>query len=216
MEENKGMAQVSQEDLREFKAWKEEKERKERKQKELSAYEEMVDNAIKERIGVFVRLSKDLAKIKTDTFETFSSLIDMKREICKVKAGGQRSHTFTSKDGKSRITLGVTVSDNFTDLAETGIEKVKEYIQSLSKDAESQALVSMVLDLLSKDQKGNLNANKVIQLRKVAKDTGNKDFIEAVALIERAYCPQVSKTYVRAEMRGENEVGADPLVCHRG
>ena len=202
--EEKDMAQVSQEDFQAFKAWKEEKERKERRQQELSAYEELVDKAIEERMGVFARLSGELAKIKADTFETFASLIAMKREMCKVKAGGQRSHTFTSKDGKSRITLGVTVSDNFTDLAETGIEKVKEYIQSLSKDEDSKALVSMVLDLLSKDQKGNLNANKVIQLRKVAKETENKDFIEAVALIERAYSPMVSKTYIRAEVRGEN------------
>ncbi len=62
----------------------------------------------------------------------------------------------------------------------------------------------MVLKLLSRDSKGTLKASRVMQLRRIAEDTGNERFIEGVKLIEESYQPAVSKLFIRAEKKNDN------------
>ena len=64
----------------------------------------------------------------------------------------------------------------------------------------------MVLKLLAKDAKGTLKAQRIIQLRKIADNSGNDRFIEGVRIIEEAYNPIPSKTYVQAQVK--NAMGA--------
>ena len=89
-------------------------------------------------------------------------------------------------------------------MAEDGVVKVKEFIQSLAKDDESRILVDSILKLLSKDQKGTLKASRVIQLRKMAEASGSDLFIEGVRIIEESYRPVISKQFIRAEYKNEN------------
>ena len=86
-----------------------------------------------------------------------------------------------------------------------GIAKVKDFIGSLAKDDESTMLVRAILKLLSKDQQGNLKASRVMQLRKMAEESGNETFIDGVSIIEQAYNPIVSKYYVRAEYKNDKQ-----------
>ena len=117
-----------------------------------------------------------------------------------------QSHTFTNSEGNKRIVLGVYVTDGYLDTAEEGIAIIREYIESLATDEKTKALVGMVMKLLAKDQKGTLKASRIIQLRKIAEDTGNDRFLEGVKIIEEAYSPAISKTYIRAEYKNDNGV----------
>ena len=105
-----------------------------------------------------------------------------------------------------RLTLGVNTIDGYRDTVEDGIAMVKAYIESLAKDETSKALVNAVLRLLSRDQSGNIKASRVLQLRKMAEETGNERFIEGVQIIEESYQPTETKKYIRAEYK--NEKGA--------
>ena len=58
--------------------------------------------------------------------------------------------------------------------------------------------------LLAKDQKGTLKASRVLQLRKMAEETGNEQFIEGVRIIEESYQPTVTKQFIRADVKGDN------------
>ena len=100
--------------------------------------------------------------------------------------------------------LGVYVTDGYRDTVEDGIAIVKEYIESLAKDEKTKALVSMVLRLLARDAKGTLKASRIVQLRKVAMETGDERFMEGVRIIEESYQPEVSKQFIRAEIRDNN------------
>lgn len=53
---------------------------------------------------------------------------------------------------------------------------------------------------------GKVKASRVMQLRKMAEDSGNEMFLDGVRIIEQAYRPVQTKTYVRAEYK--NEAGA--------
>ena len=134
-------------------------------------------------------------------FGNFDAILKMKAEILGLTKDDQRSHTFTNSDSTLRITLGVNCIDGYRDTVEDGIAMVKAYIESLATDDKSKVLVSAVLRLLSRDGQGNLKASRVLQLRKMAEESGDERFIEGVKIIEESYQPTVTKRYIRAEYK---------------
>ena len=84
---------------------------------------------------------------------------------------------------------------------EGGATIVKEYIESLAQDDRSQQLVKMVMSLLARSANGALKASRVVRLHKLADESGDQRFIEGVRIIEAAYRPAISRTYIRCEVR---------------
>lgn len=192
-----------------FEEFKKEKLRKEQQAlaKEMrKEYTSLVDEEIAHTIPELIKLSGEIAALKTRIYGNFKAVLDMKSELFRLNKGKEidvKSNTFTNTEGTMRITLGAYLLDNYLDTAEDGVAIVKEYISSLAKDDESQALVNMVLKLLAKDAKGTLKAQRIIQLRKIANESGNERFIEGVRIIEEAYNPIPSKTFVTAQIKDE-------------
>lgn len=198
---------MSAEERQEFEAFKAAKAKKEAEQKakeQRELYSKMVDEEIENSIPELSSLSEQIKTTKETVYGNFKTILEMKQEIfaSKIK-DSQRSHTFTNSEGNKRITLGVYVTDGYRDTVEEGIDIVKEVISGFANSAETEALVKMVLKLLSRDAKGTLKASRIVQLRKIAEESGNDRFIEGVKIIEEAYQPAVSKQYVRAEMKDE-------------
>ena len=165
----------------------------------------MVDEEIERTLPQLLQLSAQIKEVKQRVFDSFKSVIAMKEELFKSRLNdNQRSHTFSNTAGNKRIKLGVYVTDGYLDTVEDGIAIVKEYIESLAKDEKSKALVNMVLRLLSRDAQGTLKASRIVQLRKIAEETGNDRFLEGVRIIEESYRPSVSKQFIRVETRNEN------------
>ena len=207
MAENKEAVMMTAAEKEAFEAFqkaqaKKEAEQKAKEQREL--YSKMVDEEIENSIPELSSLSEQIRTTKETVYGNFKTILEMKQEIfaCKVK-DSQRSHTFTNSEGNKRITLGVYVTDGYRDTVEEGIDIVKEVISGFANSAETESLVKMVLKLLSRDAKGTLKASRIVQLRKIAEESGNDRFIEGVKIIEEAYQPAVSKQYVRAEVKDE-------------
>jgi hypothetical protein len=192
-------------ELAEFRAYRDAKAKAEAKARDRDSYRQLVDETVNDVFPGLMEVSEGLRDVKDKTYEVFACALDLKGSIFEVKAD-QRSHTFTNIAGNRRIILGDYLNDAYDDTVEEGIAKVKEFIGSLAKDDDSRMLVKAVLKLLSKDQKGNLKASRVMQLRKMADDSGNGMFIEGVRIIEEAYRPAKTKTFVRAEYK--NDKGA--------
>ena len=163
----------------------------------------MVDDEIRTAIPQLREMSEALKTVKDTIFGNFDAVLKMKSEILGLTRDDQRSHTFTTSDSTLRLTLGVNCIDGYRDTVEDGIAMVKKYIESLAKDDNSRALVNAVLRLLSRDGQGNIKASKVLQLRKMADDSGDERFIEGVKIIEESYQPTVTKRYIRAEYKDE-------------
>ena len=169
-------------------------------------YREMVDDAIESMMPGLRTMSECLTNHKKKVFEEFSAILEMKAEMFKMEKGedlNNQSHTFTNSKATMRIVLGNYVTDGYLDTADEGIAKVQNYIQSLASDEKSQALVKMVMRLLAKDAKGTLKASRIIQLRRMAEESGSAEFIEGVKIIEEAYQPQTSRTYLKAYIKDE-------------
>lgn len=207
-ERSKQTVLMTEEEKAEFEAFQREKARKAAEEKakaDREMYRQMVDEEIENSISVLLGISEEIKESKQKVLDNFKAILAMKSDLFKTKMrNDQRSHTFTNSAGDKRITLGVYVTDGYRDTVEDGIAIVKEYIASLANDEKTQALVNMVFRLLSRDAKGTLKASRIVQLRKVAEDTGDARFMEGVRIIEESYQPEVSKQFIRAEMKDRN------------
>lgn len=205
--------QMTAEEKAEYEAFKAEKEKKaaeERRKQQRIDYTKMVDDELAAAIPELQNLSEDIKTVKARVFDNFKAILDLKGEIYKDKKGqemGFASHTFTSSDGTMRLKLGQYLNDNYLDTAEDGVKMIHEYITSLATDEKTQALVGMVLKLLAKDAKGTLKAQRILQLRKIADETGDEQFIEGVRIIEEAYRPIPTRTFIQAAVKDEKTGG---------
>lgn len=206
MSESK-MVAMSAEELREFNAYREAKAMRDAELLAKAArdqYRVLVDGEIDGAIPALLSLSEGIRDTKRLVLDSFRSILDMKAEVMGLSRDDQRSHTFTHSDGKKRIIMGVYVTDAYRDTVNDGILIVREYIESLAKDADSLALVKAVLRLLSRDNEGNLKASRVLQLRMMAEESGNGRFREGVRIIEESYQPAISKQFIRVEVRDDS------------
>lgn len=195
---------ISAEELEEFKAFKAEKAKKEaaeQRRQQRESYAQMVDEELSAAIPELLNLSGEIKAVKDTVFGNFKAILEMKAELFGTKDGGQYSHTFTNSDSSMRLTLGVNTVDGYRDTVEDGIAMVRGYIESLATDDKSKALVSAVLRLLSRDGQGNLKASRVLQLRKMAEESGDVRFLEGVRIIEESYQPSETRRYIRAQYK---------------
>lgn len=191
----------------EFRAKQAAQDAEEKRQKEIKAYKSLVDNLIAETVIKAKELHSTMKEQKNNIIESFQTAIELKEGLYK----GQKSFrderftdTFTNSDSNARVTLGYQTNDNYDDTYTQGVEKVKEYIQSLASDEGSSQLVEMVNTLLSERSKGGqLRAQNVLRLDKLANDSGNAKFIEGMKIIRDAYRPIKSKQFIRVDVKDE-------------
>lgn len=199
------MLEEERREYEEFRAMKAKKAAEEKNRQMREQYLSMVDEQIDTSIEELQKLSGQISATKSRVMDNFKAVLELKREVIQTRDfDAQRSHTFTNSEGTKRITIGVYTLDGYADTAEDGIQKVKDYITSLARDENSQMLVSAVLKLLSKNQQGMLKASRVIQLRKMAEQSGSEEFMEGVRIIEESYRPVPSKSFIRADIKGDN------------
>ena len=183
------------------------KEAAEKARNDRETYAKMVDEEVLTAIPMLEELSKDIASVKTAVLENFKAVLQMKAEVLNRVREDQKSHTFTTSDGQARITIGRHACDAWKDTVNDGIAIVKEACLALIKDDTTRALVNQIMRLIARDSAGNLKAAKALQLRKLAADLNNEKLNEGIAIIEEAYIPSFSRTYIYAEVRDEKTNG---------
>ncbi len=168
------------------------------------ALKELTDETVKNAYVILAKTSEVIAEAKTMVYGMFADIIELKKQIYKT-SDEQYSHTFTTKDGMLRIIIGFHVVDNFEDSHTAGVDGVNSFLNSLGVDDNSRMLVKMAKKLLSRDNKGTLNARKVMQLMQMANESGQAQFIDNVQIIIDAYKPIKTKLYIIARYRSEKE-----------
>ena len=206
---NNRSVEMSDEEFAEFQAFRQEQARKAaeaRVEKLRTNYGEMAEAFISRTIKKLTPLSEQIRRKKAEVLEEAEVLQRLKAELLEIDGKQMpKSHTFTNAAGDKRVTIGVYETDGYDDTVEEGIAIVKEYIESLASDQKSQQLVKMVLSLLARTANGALKASRVVRLHKLADESGDSRFMEGVQIIEGAYRPVVSRTYIRAEVRKVDE-----------
>lgn len=198
-EEKKVSVEMTEEELRMLEAMR----RQKKEQGDRSAYKELVESAVDAFVPRYEDLSESIRQLKEETQEAFETLTETKRSVVGVKAL-QSSHTYMGSGNKARIIVGQYKRDGWLDTVEEGIEMVRQYMSSLAKDKDAETLVTIVLDLLSKDKQGNLSADKVLRLVNIAETSDSDLFRDGVRIIRESYNPELGKRFVRVEIKNEH------------
>nr|DAD69682.1 MAG TPA: Protein of unknown function (DUF3164) [Myoviridae sp. ctFCq8] len=196
--------EMTPEEFARYKQAMEEQSRRDEAQRakeEREAYRSLASTTVDELFPKLEEASTALTGLKREVYDAFARVIETKKEVMGTQANDQRSHSFLSEDGKKRIIVGYYQRDGWDETVEDGIAKVRDYISSLAGDEETRKLVDIILDLLSRDGKGNLKADKVLQLDKYAESIQDARFSEGVAIIKEAYRPVRTKDFVRAQVK---------------
>lgn len=181
----------------------EEKAERARVQQERENYKSIVDEWVEETVKKLQNVSSVMMDAKADIFGSSETIIKMKNELFNVKLD-RKSDTLTTQDGSKTIRIGNRINEGWDDTVGVGVEKVKTFLRTLAKDENSASLVDTVMNLLSKDRKGNLKAQKVLELERLAVKSGNEDFLDGIRIIKDAYRPVATCQFIEVVIRDEN------------
>lgn len=177
----------------------EQRKEKATRKKKYDAYKTDVSGTVSELFPMLQAVSKELTKAKQMVYNKTQKLLNKKKELYESSVDNY-THTFTNEDGSISISIGNRVVDGWDDTVNAGIEKVKKYINKVSKsvneDDRIRFLIETVNKLLSKDAQGNLKASRVLELKKVAENIKNKELQEGIEIIQAAYKPKRTKNFV--------------------
>ncbi|MGN0235810.1 MAG: DUF3164 family protein [Paludibacteraceae bacterium] len=178
---------------------------KARREQEIATYKSLVDDAVRETVPEAQCIQETMVRQKQRIIERFAAVIAMKNQLFagkKTLRDGRFTDTFTNSDGTARVTVGYRTIDNYDDTYTLGVDMVEQYISSLATDADSQRLADMVRMLLrERGAQGQLKAQNVLRLDKIAQESGNDTFIEGMRVIRDAYKPIQSKQFVKVEVK---------------
>ena len=172
-----------------------------KKDEDREAYKQLVLETVPKAMFKLCAASEIISNAKTETFQFFENILDLKNKVYGLKEK-QQSHTFSTE--REEITIGYRINDGWDDTVTAGIEKVQNYISSLVTNDETGALVKMVFNLLKKDAKGNLKGSRVLELQKLTKDFNNEDFTDGVNIIADSYRPIRSSWFIEASLINED------------
>jgi hypothetical protein len=181
----------------------ENKAERERILRDREAYRQSKDEVILETFRDLSDISDQMLYLKGLVFEKFETVIQVKDELFCTKSD-RMTDTFTTEDGRITIKLGNRLNEGWGDTIEVGVAKVKGYLKTLAKDDNSADLVDTVMGLLAKDRKGNLKASRVLELEKLAKKSGNEDFIDGINIIRDAYRPSPTCRFIEVRYKDED------------
>ena len=177
------------------------REARQKYEADRKTYKNLVDFQVENLFPHIEMISTQIAALKKNTYKSFDAAIALKRELYGERVDENLSHMFSNEKNDRRITIGNRYKDDWDDTITAGIDLAKQRIEELAVNEVSQALVKMVLSLLSKNSKGELKASKILQLRRIAQEQNDEKLLEAVEIIERAHKPSVSATFILAEKK---------------
>lgn len=187
----------------ELKAQLEAQERAEKQKREddINAYKDMTGEFVHNTFNKLKSLSAQMRMCKDEVFNDVARIIEIKEQLYNVKVD-RHSNSFTA-DGIT-VRLGRRTNDGWDDTVEVGIAKVKEFLATLAKDDNSAKLYNMLMQLLSKDRKGNLKANAMLQLEQHAAKLGDPLFSEGVQIIRDSYTPVETCDFISVSYKDES------------
>ena len=168
-----------------------------KKDEDREIYKALVLETVPKAMFQLCAASEIISDAKTKTFQFFEQVLDLKNQVYGLKEK-QQSHTFSTD--KEEIIIGYRINEGWDDTVTAGIAKVENYLSSLSKDAETATLVSMLFNMLKKDAKGNLKGSRVLELQKAAAESKNEAFIDGVGIIAASYKPVRSSWFIEANL----------------
>jgi len=194
-------------------------ERREREER-LSArktYKKLCDEYVQRNIDKLIGHQRNTSEIIKELFSDFGSLKELKTDVYGPHINSQDSHTSTTEDGRSSITIGYNVSIGFDGTEIEGINKIKDFISSLSSEEDNVKKLSAAVNtfLRPNAKTGMLNPSKIIELSKLREQFNDKRFDDGLDIIFHAQQRRQNTMYVSGWKIIKDQQGVDRKVEFR-
>lgn len=188
----------------------EEKEQQTKHQQEKEVYEGLKEDSVTDLFRFLFRLSNLIKSGKAKVFNTCEPLLALKKELyglTDADLSKQQSHTFTNRANTQSVIIGYNMTDGWDDdLTTAATARIDKWLTS-KVNKENEMFVSMVRDLLNATSgEGKLKASRVLELAAKAKEFGDRELIAALDVMQQAYRPAKSSTYVKAKYKDDKKV----------
>lgn len=195
---------ITEEQLAEYQRLKEQEEARAEEQRaknEREDFRRLSEEAVSGVFGELKAANEALKSAKMRVLSTFSALLELKISLIGGKEQGQ--HTFRNEEANQRITIGKYKKVSYDATADAGISLIEESLASMADGEKSKKLVRIILDLLSRDGRGQLQAENVIQLDKYVEMVADPRFARGVNIIKEAFLAEWTRVFIRAEEKDE-------------
>ncbi|MBS1535337.1 MAG: hypothetical protein JST78_09685 [Bacteroidetes bacterium] len=176
----------------------EEKAARDQKKKDKQAFKQLQNEFLDKNIDQLICLQNSLEDHVKNLFKDYQPVLDLKKMIFGENIEAQESHTMTSEDGSRSICIGHNVNIAFDGTESAGIQKIKDFLVTLSSDYENAQKLSKAVNVLLKPngKTGMLNPARIIQLAQMKDDFKSELFNEGVEIIQSAQHKVKSTMYV--------------------
>lgn len=175
-----------------------EKAEKAKRTNDITTFKKLSEEFVNENIDPLVHHHEITGALIEKLWKDYETIRDLKASVYGVKVNEQDSHTSTREDGSASITIGWNVSIGFDGTESAGVEKIKEFINSLSTEEESNKKLSAAVHTFLKPnaKTGMLNPVKIIELSKLKSEFNDERFNEGLDIIFNAQYRRQNSMYV--------------------
>lgn len=174
------------------------KTEKAKKADDKKAFKQLSADYVVNNIDKLVNHHNTTDNLISVLFNDFNNILALKESVYGAKVKNQESHTSTLEDGSASITIGHNVTIGFDGTESIGVEKIKEFLTSLSSDDANVKKLSKAVNTLLKPsaKTGMLNPASIIQLSKLKDDFNSELFDEGLDIIINAQQRRKNSMYV--------------------
>ena len=162
------------------------------------AYKELTFEFVNRNIESLLNHNDITGIIIENLFKDYAPVKALKNEV--YGNDPQDSHTSTLSDGSASITIGHNVSIAFDGTESSGIQKIRDFIASLSdenSDSKTKKLAKSVDTFLKLNPKtGQLNPSKIIELSNLRDEFDDERFNDGLDIIFNAQIRKQTSMYV--------------------
>jgi hypothetical protein len=181
--------------------------KREKETQERETLKQLTDEFVAAFFPKLVDIAQSLTLAKGEVLDGARDILSLKKSAYEMSDEAwekQQTHTLSSRSHDRTIIVGHNVIDGWDrDLAASGVDGVNKWLTGKLNDGNSD-LVEMIRDLLRPNKDGMLKANRVIELRNRAAKIGDGELIRNVQMIQEAYAPKKTSTFVKAKYSDEN------------
>ena len=139
---------------------------KQKRVNDVASFKQLSEDYVNSNINPLVHHHEITEHLIEKLWKDYEAIKNIKADIYGTDVNNQDSHTSTLKDGSASITVGWNVSIGFDGTESAGVEKIKDFINSLSSDEENVKKLSAAVNTFLKPnaKTGMLNPAKIIEL----------------------------------------------------
>ena len=200
MSEKFNLDDLSPEERKNLQKQLKENEKKEKKQRleNVATFKKMAEEFVENNIDPLIHHHEITGALIQKLWQEYETIRTLKSEIYGTKINEQDSHTSTFEDGSASITIGWNICIGFDGTESAGVEKIKEFITSLSSDEENNKKLSAAVHTFLKPngKTGELNPSKIIELSKLSAEFDDERFDDGLKIIFDAQQRRQNSMYV--------------------